>query len=206
MHKKSVLLFVVVSLVVVGMVLGVGGCSVGAGVRVESMESGAVLSPRLPIVVYAASDENTADFYMTDLTMDDLDPGTSLAPITGSLMHVHMFLKPMPGKTPIDRTACSAAIRYAVLAHGSIGLYGGGGFMVPAGSIGKDRFGGSLRDANLRLVAATDGFNDLLSPARCNASFRARLDEPMVRLIRARFNDITAAVRAKDAPATQQPE
>ncbi len=130
------------------------------------------LESTLPIRVYAWFDANTADVYLTDLSPDALR-SPDLAAGDGNLVHLHMFLNPEAGLTPIADTACSVTVRHVVFAKGRVGIYGGGGFLNPSGKPGDPTFGGQVRDATVRLLSSTAGFEDKLGPAMWSGSFSA---------------------------------
>lgn len=174
-------------------------CTSGGKVQMRSIDDAAALTPSLPVVAYAARDPNTADIYLTSLTPDQLDPATPLADLEGHIVHIHMFVAPRAGKTPIDETACSVTIRHAVLARGAIGLYGGGGFLLPSGKAGDKTFGGSIRSATLRLIGSTAGFRDPLGAVEFDASVRAPHDERLARVIGQRIEDVALLVDRKPA-------
>lgn len=148
----------------------------GGDIRLESMTSPSVLKASLTTRVYRSIDENTADFYLTDLHPSDLLPGADLRGVAGQFLHVHMFLDPKAGRTPIDETACTAIIRHLVVADGEIGLYGGGGFMFTSGGSGDSTFGGDIRNASLQLLNYTDDFHDWLGPSYFSGSIGAELN------------------------------
>jgi hypothetical protein len=82
------------------------------------------------LAVYAAQDRNTADLYLTDLPMERLSAeDDTLAGLSGTIVHVSIFLVPTAGRTPIDVTAVNASIRQVVIADGVVGVYSGGGFV-----------------------------------------------------------------------------
>ena len=54
---------------------------------------------------------------------------------------------------------------------------GGGGFGWPRGKPGDAGFGVTISGSNLALLDSTDGFRDLLTPARLAGQVDARLDE-----------------------------
>jgi hypothetical protein len=147
------------------LVLGGPGCGFsrsGGPARLQSLQNTNSLQSPLPTRVYAAADADTADVYMTDLPSSVWEAGADVSDLSGTLVHVRMFIRPRAGRTPIADTASTATIRVMVLAKGEIGVYGGGGFFVNSGNPGKERFRGGVRDASLRLVSATSGFVDRL--------------------------------------------
>lgn len=176
--------------------LGPGGCGVRGTVTLQSVEGQGKLSPTIRSLAYRTADLETADVYLTDLSDQDLDPGASLDEVTGHFIHLHLFLVPRAGHTPIETGASSVTIRYIVLAKGAIGVYGGGGFLLPRGKPGDDTIGGSIRDATMKLIASNSHFRDPLGACSLGASFRAPLDESHARLMAARLDDILAHARA----------
>lgn len=164
-----------------------------------------MVAPELPHVVYRAADANTADIYMTDLSREELDPATDFRDVEGQIVHLHMFIAPRAGKTPIDQTACSVTVRHAIIANGAIGVYGGGGFFLPSGKAGQKRFGGDVRDATMRLVGSTGGFVDRLGAAQFQGSIRAERDDALAALIGRRMDDIALTVDRRPAPEPHVP-
>lgn len=167
-------------------------CSIIApktNLALTAADAPATLTAGFTTAVFASSDPNEANLYLTDLPLARLaDPGDSLADLGGSLLHIHVFVVPRAGSTPVDATACNAALRYAVLAQGAIGVYGGGGFLFPAGKTGAPSFGGSLAGGSLRLIRATSDFKDLLGPALLEGPVTTVRDAKTADLLRARLD------------------
>lgn len=159
--------------------LGAGG-SGGSGQVLSETES-TRLDLRLPTRAAVVQDRNTADVYLTDLsaaTLARLSEGDLGPEISGTLVHVHIFLNPKPGRTPIEPTAASATARLVVVARGQVGVYDGAGFLMPGRSLRKGSAAGTLRNAPTRLTRATPGFADLLGSSRMELAFGAKSDEP----------------------------
>lgn len=93
------------------------------------------------------------------------------------VVHVEFLWEPRAGRTPVSSDATNLSIRYVVLVDDQIGLYGGGGFGWPRGNAGEPGFGVSISGSNLALLDSSDGFRDLLTPARLAGQLDARLDE-----------------------------
>jgi hypothetical protein len=166
--------------------------------KVVGVETGARLSPSFPTRAYTNSDADTADIYLTDLSAEDLtalleNPGDP--DVSGQLVHVHMFVRPKPGRTPIEPTAISATVRHVIVAGGQVGLYTGAGFMFPSGTPGDKVFGGSITRADLRLQRATPGFTDRLGPAEMTISFAAKRDEELSDELHRRIELLMLAAR-----------
>jgi len=176
------------ALVSIFLCVTLGACGylrAGIGSRTEfaSTSTSATLRPSLPTRVYTSEDRNTVDLYLTDIDLDTLSEPDTLAGATGQIVHIHMFLRPKPGSTPIDRTAVSVTVRYIVLADGRAGVYAGGGFMLPTGEPDGGRFGGSIPEATLRLAGATEGFDDLIEHGVLTFRGRARRDDEVAEII-----------------------
>jgi len=153
-----------------------------------------LLRPEFRTRVFTSDGINTADLYLTDLDEDVLGDPARLASSTGQILHVHMFLRPKPGSTPIDETAITVTARYIVLSEGRAGVYAGGGFLLPAGGPGDRRFGGSMRGGTLRLVGRTDGFEDLIRSGVLELRERGRNDPEMSALINAAADRVALSV------------
>lgn len=136
------------------------------------------------------ADASSANLYFTDLSDEALTPGSDLTGVSGTIVHIHLFAIPKVGKTPIDRTASTATVRTLVLAEGHIGVYGGGGFMMPSGKPGERTLGGSISSASIRLTGSTPGFEDRIGAGEFSASVAAPLDEASARRIAARLEEL----------------
>ncbi len=195
----TVWVLVLAGVLLAGLIAGCGGRTVlgGGSVRVESIDEGTALRPALRLRAYQAQDKNTADIYLTDLTPEQLDPTADPTTLAGSIIHIHMFIRPRPGRTPIEGTASTAAIRHVVLAKGEVGVYSGGGFLLPSGNVGDSRFGGRISRASLKLTRATDGFNDLLGAAELSGTVSAPLDGATAARIEALLEEAAAQTRPR---------
>lgn len=157
------------------------GCGViltsGGDATLEAADAHARLKTKLPMRVYRPWDSETADVYMTDLPPEVWNGGADVSNMTGVLVHLHMFIRPKAGRTPIADTATTATIRCLVLAKGEIGIYGGGGFYVNGDEPGDERFDGSVRAASLRLIRATGGFEDRLGSVVFSGEVSGKRDD-----------------------------
>lgn len=165
-----------------------GSGSPGSG-QVVSEAHATRLELRLPERAAIVHDRNTADVYLTDLsatTLERIIAGESVPEVSGTLLHIRIFLNPKPGRTPIANTAASATARLVVVARGQAGVYDAAGFLMPGNSLRKGYAAGTLRNAPTRLSRATPGFTDLLGSARMEVGFGARAnDETADRISRA---------------------
>lgn len=161
--------------------LAMSGCGLLAGVGSPSQpvfvsgQTGDRLSVSYPTGVYVESDPNTADLYFTTIPGVG-QPGISMQGVSGSVLHVRMFIKPRAGRTPIDYTAVNITVTHVLVADGAVGVYAGAGFMLPSGDVGASNFGGKLKDVTLRPTALTDGFSDQLGWNELDGSLRVVRD------------------------------
>ncbi|HYD00672.1 MAG TPA: hypothetical protein VEB22_05545 [Phycisphaerales bacterium] len=190
----------IASLMVCPLLASCGGVKLWGGpsadISATSSSTGAALRPKFTTAVYRAADASTVDVYLTDLPLGRLRDGAdSLDGLSGSIVHVALFLQPSAGKTPIDPTACSGAVRQLVFADGAMGMYGGGAFITTA-SPGKESLSGSVRGGTVRLTRASADFNDLLGPATLEGKFTARYDDAACRVIAQRLQDAALSLPA----------
>lgn len=155
------------------------GCAGTTSLTVESERS--ALTPTIQTAVYGFTDSNTADIYLSDLPPEDLvarlAQGVEGEP--GVVLHLHVFLAPKAGRTPIDFTASNASVTLLVLNGAARGVYGGGGFMLPSSSLGGATIAGEMRQATIRLVESDAGFGDALGLAEVSGDIAARRDDAL---------------------------
>ncbi len=184
--------------------------------EISSGRTGGVLVPAFVTAVYASPDDNTADIYLSDLPLASLTaPDTApLDNAAGSVLHIHYFITPYAGRTPIDFDASNVSIRLFVLAPGAtpddpptLGVYGGGGFLLPTDEPDGDDLAGRMKRATLRLIAAAPGFNDRLAAAQIDGAVRATRDEESARAVAATLGAMfdEREARAAEPPAPIEP-
>jgi hypothetical protein len=181
------------------------GCSVfrsepGGVLTATSTDGTKSLAPDFKTAAYTSTDGDTADVYLSDLPRERFtNPRDNLSDCTGSILHLHIFLVPEAGQTPIDNTACNITVRQLVLTknapHG-MGLYGGGGFLLPRGEFGSGDIGGSINAASHRLTRFSTGFNDLLGPGTLTGGFSAPLDEQLAQQMSAKLETLIGTLPA----------
>lgn len=93
-------------------------------------------------------------------TATRLGSGSAAKAIT-QILHIQMYWKPYPGKTPANRTATDATLRYVVFTPEGAAAYTGTGFVYAT----QPRFGPlkvDLERAELRPAEHTADFTDIL--------------------------------------------
>lgn len=157
-----------------------GGTS---ALRLQSEQG--TIEPVIRTAVYRRADANTADIYLSDIPPEAIVErlAAGRGGEAGTVIHLHIFLAPKAGRTPIDFTASNTTATCVILTGGPIGVYGGGGFLLPSARIGDGRFTGRIRDATLRLVESDAGFDDRLGLPWLSGTINARRDDPLASLI-----------------------
>lgn len=194
--------WVVAAAAVALMGLTLVGCGVSGRVQLTSNGSGTTIGCSPTEVAYFSTDVNTADVYLTDLPRRALEPNADLKGVSGQFTHLHLFIDPMAGSTPIANSACSATVRHVVVADGRVGVYGGGGFLDPSSAPGGRVLGGKIRDATVRLISSSPDFVDRLGPSRFDAKFRAPRDDAKAKSLGARLRTI---LELAPPPAVKEP-
>ena len=165
----------------------ISGCGVSAPERLEFTSIGD--TPRtFPTAngdaTYSLDLANTS-FISSDLTQEQLqNPTGNSAELFGYVLHVELLWVPLAGKTAIDPEATNISIRLIVFSGHEVGLYGGGGFAWPKGEPGAEEYGVDIVGSNATLLAATNGFKDLLSPAQLTGRLRSKFNETQTKQIR----------------------
>jgi hypothetical protein len=186
-------------------VLSAAGCSVfrsepGGVLTAMSTDGTKSLAPDFKTAAYTAVDGDTADIYLSDLPRERFtNPRDTLSDCSGSILHLHIFLVPEAGQTPIDATACNLTIRQLVLTKNApqgMGLYGGGGFLLPYGNLGAGDISGSINAASHRLTRATPGFNDLLGPGFISGRFSAPQDDQLAQQMATKLETLVSKLPA----------
>ncbi len=185
----------------------VAGCSQWRGsgggeslVLTSAARDGVVYAPPAKTLdgVYRRVDASTADVYLTDLDIDALAHGRPVDKAGeggGGVMHIRLFMPPRAGRTPLDDSGCNLSIRQVIVAHdgarggAAMGLYAGGGFAYPSGTIGDSTLGGTIDGATLRLTRATPSFEDLLGPSTAAVRFSVRRDDETAQRIGLRLDE-----------------
>lgn len=180
----------------------IDGCSMmrdATDLHVRSLVSDNAMVPKMTVFAYIPTDRNTVDVYLSDVPASRLsDPTDTLEGVVGNIIHLHIFLMPDPGYTPIDSSACNFTVRHVVLTGGAenaVGIYGGGGFCLPDASPGDREFDGSLREATMRLARVGPGFADRLGASRISGSFSAPRNDDLANAISQRLEMLSRSLR-----------
>ena len=110
---------------------------------------------------YAVEDVG-ASMILSTVSLKDLQSGNFE---NAQVVDIQLMWEPRAGRTPVSSDSTNLIIRYVVLVGDQTGIYGGGGFGWPKGTLGKTGFGLDITGSSLSLVDSTDEFRDLLSPA-----------------------------------------
>jgi hypothetical protein len=188
-----------------GLADGVAGLTGSPGsTTIASAIESTVLAADWRAGVYSVVDEATGDLYFTDLpepVWRALAAGeTPPTPAVGQVLRIHLFLVPRAGRTPIDFTASNVTLTHVVFAGSAVGVYGGGGFMLPSGEPGDRAIAGRLEGATVEFVGGSPTFDDRLTAGVLSGRVRAvRNEDAAAALGRIVF---AALDRAEQSPAT----
>ncbi|MBI1367652.1 MAG: hypothetical protein GC162_03260 [Planctomycetes bacterium] len=144
------------------------GCAGGGKLAVRSS-----LEPRTEIAgnfttgVYALDDKNNLDVLLIE--------GDPASPTQA--VHVRMYWRPRAGRTPIDERSTNATINYIIFNGDAAGVYSGAGFLFPNNKPGGGTFRASVRDTSVRLLDASEKFDDKLGIAVATGSLTAKRDD-----------------------------
>jgi len=158
----------------------------------------------LPTRYYDSKDNNSVEFFLTDLPDEVWLKGADVTDMNGVIVHVLMFLQPKAGRTPIEDTASTATVRVLILSNGELGVYGGGGFLVRSGSPGDRTVGGSISQGTVQLIRATPGFEDKLGPGYFGGSFGASRNPEQVAAIRRAFNYLASLAPSLESAPVEE--
>ncbi len=178
-----------------------GGCASGASTTLRSEGGAGELRARMAVMAYTSPDKNTADVYMSDLPREALEPDADLSGVAGQFVHMHVFITPSAGSTPIDAGACSVVVRTFVVARGQVGLYGGGAFLNPNSAPGSGPLSGSISGGTCRLLSSTPGFVDRLGPSEFSAKFRVPRNDALAAQLGKRLATMLQLVPSTTAPS-----
>lgn len=179
---------------------------IGGQLTATNREGTTAFIPNYVTAAYQYRDENSADLYFSEFPEEWFTGSGGKKGMggikPGSILHVHLFLSPSAGSTPIDVTACNAVFVNLILsgerapsetpghAIPEMGLYAGGGFLMPDGDPGDSEFGGSIDRASHRLSRSTHGFVDKLGTGYLAGTVTAPLNEGLAKAMRARLDEL----------------
>ena len=125
---------------------------------------------------YIAVDQAEASFLVQSAaaahTAEYNEPGRTMQ----QTVRVTMLWRPRAGATPMDATATNASLHWIVRVDDEVGVYAGAGYALVQGHLGRGDVSVRVTNGSLRLVAATDGFRDPVTPATVTGSFTAEYD------------------------------
>ncbi len=165
-------------------ILLLGGCA-GRGfldfggpqgtVRVSGFGEDAVrVESRLGFGIYTQRENVEHTFILSDVPLEQLVSGEVES---GQIVHLEFLWMPRPGSTPVEAAGVNTSVRYILISEGELGIYSGAGFAMVRGQLDSDQVTIDVRDASLKLTDRTEGFADLLTPARLTATKGAQRDD-----------------------------
>ncbi len=171
-------------MLLLGTLLVLAGCGAPSAGSIRAVSLGdepVTFITRFRTACYAFRPGAETSFLLTDVPDDALIRGDV---DDGQVLHVDLLWEPRPGRTPMDPSATNAVIRLVIVSRGEVGVYEGGGFVLPSRSPGESAVTLEIKDASLRLLESTAGFVDPLTPARMEGEFTAGRDDERAHRIR----------------------
>jgi len=146
----------------------------GSSLQVASVDpAGVHLASNFSTGIYALHEDHSITMVLFDGPRDN--PRQAVT--------IRMFWRPRAGLTPLDATSTNATVRLMLFPDHEdqpIGIYEGAGFLQPRQLPGGTSMRAGLRQSNMRLVDASEGFTDLLGPAQLAGEFSVQRDDAAV--------------------------
>ena len=95
---------------------------------------------------------------------------------SGQILSIELLWMPKPGKTAIEETATNITIQWLILSNESWGLYAGGGYAWPNGSIKDGFLELTIKNATLELLKSSSDFVDKLGSINASGIIKGNLD------------------------------
>lgn len=152
--------------------LALAGCSgVDYPVRIKPIKAGAntILRPKFRAAYYRTDRGGNVDFYFAKTSRD-----ATLGGKVRQMFLVRVFWRPIPGQTPISRTAINATFRFVVTTPNGAGMYEGAGFVWLHNGLRARTMHATILAGELRLTQATAYFHDPLGRARISGVIKAK--------------------------------
>ncbi len=159
---------------------GLAGCQVGLPLGDSSLtvqpQKGEAQTAHFKTACYSYDDHHNLTIVLIE--------GPADSPRRAATIRV--FWRPRTGRTPLDKTATNATIRYMVFPPSDppmVAVYGGAGFVNPRSEEGDATYRGDLWQANLRLSDASEGYRDAIGVADVTGPIVAQRDDARTKLL-----------------------
>ena len=161
-----------------------GGCRT----PVTQLHILALRDPSMPRQYYSRFDESSYRFDALgnlDLVLRGMnESSTDTGELITEVVHVHVFWKPIPGRTFANASMTNAKITYAITTEAVAMLYEGGGFLSFKLGRNKESMKGRLESAQLAPARRRGNARDLFGPAQVTGTFSAtRNPRQVVRIL-----------------------
>ncbi len=111
------------------------------------------------------------------------------------LLHVHVFWKPIPGKTFDNASSIDAIYRYVLITQHGVAVYRGTGYVYPRKRRFSDRIRLEVDSGRLSLVGKSTGQADIIEAARLRGLLEAKSDRAAALDIRREIDILTGQVQ-----------
>ncbi len=159
----------VITLALLIAAMTLAGCKSFGPMRIKPISSrtGATLRPNFTSGYFRFSRDQVYHFILFATTK------TPHGGTVRQVMILRVFWTPVPGVTPIVRTAINTTIRYVIFTPHGCGMYQGAGFVRLHNSPHDREMHASLVQGDLRLSGASGNFIDAIGPSRIIGDFTA---------------------------------
>ena len=110
------------------------------------------------------------------------------------LLHVHVFWRPIPGKTFDNASSIDAIYRYVLITPHGVAVYRGTGYVYPRQRRFSDRIRLEVDSGRLSLVGKSTGQADIIEAARLHGILEAVADRAAALDIRREIDILTGQV------------
>ena len=118
--------------------------------------------------------EPTGDYHIVARVMHDPDDADAGA-IT-QYMHIHLFWKPRPGRTFVNRSTIDATLRYVIVTDAGTVEYSGTGFVFPKHPRRSDKLIAEIESARLKVSSLVGEPAEMLGDSRLSGVLVATFD------------------------------
>ncbi len=118
--------------------------------------------------------EPTGDYHIVARVARE--PGDSNSGAITQYMHIHLFWKPRPGRTFVNRSTIDATLRYVIVTDAGTVEYSGTGFVYPKHPRRSDKLIAEIESARLKVASLVGEPTEMLGDSRLTGVLVATFD------------------------------
>lgn len=157
--------------------VAIAGLLVGCGARHSSAKIKSFKDPYFPEIYSVNFDECVfridagGDYRLVALAIHESDAGE-----IRQYLDIHVYWKPVPGKTPSNPSTLDATLCYAIQSASGVAIYKGSGFVYLKQRRWSDKLIGKLESGSLRLDTQIGSGAEFIGDATITGTLIARPD------------------------------